>query len=692
MAADTALDHFFYLFYRLVKVYIYILLFCWFFTGSSFAQEQSTVSDSLYHEWQHNPNDTLKIYALFRLIDYNLNEQKIDRAYHLTLQARDFALEKNLNYSQAYSYEYLGHLSHLKSNYDSALHYDLLSLKKFTELKDSSGIALTLNSIGEDYFDREFYSQAYSYYYKALKQAQIINDSLTMAIATYNIGRVLKEQGYYDRALIFIDSALQISQKIGDEEGVAYSHFDIGEIYLEIGKYDNSREKLQSALEISQTLQSYLLIPQIYNKLGQLFQVAGNHEEAIKNYEEALNYNNRLKNKLGIGESYFGLGVVYASTGDYNQAEEYFKECLSLATEIKSSDLKSRCYLEFSKLFESKGQVLQAFDYYKRYKHVLDTLFTSKKSEQLSQLQMEHVAQQRDLEIDLLNQKQVQHNAQIEQEELIRNVLVVLIAFFIVLLITLYRNSRRRRKMNNLLLVQQQELEQQRSELIELNKVKDKFFSIISHDLRSPINNLAGMSALLAGGNLQQEETTLISRSIGKQLKHASKLLDNLMDWVLLQSNEIKLKKENINLKALIDENIEYFEEINEKNIKLKNETEDVHVFADKNMLELVIRNLLSNAIKFTDKNGEITVTNSMKDNKVIVNVSDNGIGVPENIKSSLFKFNGSFTRKGTANEKGTGLGLKLCKEFIERNGGEIWVESEEGKGSNFKFTIQKAA
>ncbi|MGK7392052.1 MAG: tetratricopeptide repeat protein [Candidatus Cyclobacteriaceae bacterium M2_1C_046] len=675
-----------------MRLSFYILIFILLSLGNAFAQDHSVVADSLHHEWQTNPNDTLKIFSLFRLINHELDEQNISRAYQLTLKARDFALEKNFNYSQAYSYEYLGHISHLNSNYDSALYYDLLTLKKFTELNDSIGIALSLNSIGEDYFDRELYSQAYNYYYRALKQGELINDSLTIAIATYNIGRVLKEQGYYERALTFIDSSLSISKKIGDEEGLAYSYYDVGEIYLELGKIDEARKKLESALEISQTLQSYLLIPQVYNKLGNLYQISGNNEEAIKNYEEALTYNKRLNNKSGIGESYFGLGVVYSSTGDHYRAEEYFKECLSLANEVKSSDLKSRCYFEISKLFESKGQIAKAFEYYKKYKTVLDTLFTSKKSEQLSQLQIEHVAQQRDLEIDLLNQKEAQHNAQIAQEELIRNVLVVLIAFFMVLLITLFRSSRRRRKMNNLLLIQQQELEQQRYELIELNKVKDKFFSIISHDLRSPINNLKGMSALLAGGNLKLDETTVISRSIEKQLKHASKLLDNLMDWVLLQSNEIKLKKENVGLRILVDENIEYLEEINDKNIKLKNETEDIQVFADKNMLELIIRNLLSNALKFTDKNGEIVVRSTLKDDKVVVSVSDNGIGVPAKIKTSLFEFNSTYTRQGTANEKGTGLGLKLCKEFIERNGGEIWVESEEGKGSTFNFTLQKAA
>lgn len=671
----------------------FLILFFSFLTVSiGFAQDKSAAKDSLYHQWQNNPNDTLKIYALFYLIDYTLDEQKVDSAYLFALQAKEFSEKKGYQRALAYSLEYLGHLSHLKSNYDSALYYDLLTLKKYHELNDSIGIALSLNSVGEDYFDRELYSQAYDYYYKSLTFAHKINDSLTMAISTYNIGRVLKEQGYYERALVYIDSALEMSKKIGDEEGIAYSHFDIGDIYLELNRYNDARSKLNSALELSNTLEYYMLIPQVYNKLGHLNYKLNNHAESITNFEEALNYNKRLNNKLGIGESYFGLGTVYSAIGDYNRAEEYFKECMTLANKIQSSALKAKCYLGLSNLFESKGQVGLALDYFKKYKGVEDSLYTSKKSEQLAQLQIEHATEQRDLEINLLNQKQVQQRAEIEQEEFIRNVLVVIVAFFVILLVTLYRNSNRRRKMNKLLIHQQQELEQQRAELIELNKVKDKFFSIISHDLRSPINNLAGMSALLKDGNLNKDETITISNSIQKQLKHASKLLDNLMDWVLLQSNEIKLKKENINLRMLIEDNLEYFAEINDKNIELINKVDSIEVIADKNMLDLIIRNLLSNAIKFTDKNGQIILSNTIENGQVVVNVTDTGIGVPDRIKQTLFDFKGHFSRKGTANEKGTGLGLKLCKEFIERNGGVIWVESEEGKGSSFKFTLQKAA
>jgi signal transduction histidine kinase len=649
------------------------------------------VIDSLFYEWENNNNDTLRLHSLIALIKHFKRNQQIDSAYNMALLSKNFAAVNGYKRLEANSYELLGEFSYIKSNYDSALRYDLLSLKIYTELNDSTGIAKSLNSIGEDYLEREFYSMAYDYYYKAYTTAQNIQDSLMIAISTYNMGRVLKEQGDYEQALNYINKALDVSNSIGDEEGIAYANFDTGDIYMKLGKYEEALEKLNSALEISHTLSSYILIPQIYNQKGELYEAQGNYNQAIENYQEALNYHLRMNNKQGTGISYRGLGSVYSEKGDYGKAEEYFKECLSIANEVRSMDLKSSCYLELSQLFEKKGQAKPAFGYFKLYKSAQDTLYSTTKSEQLAQLQIEHLTQQRDLEIELLKQREAQQGVQMKQDELIRNVLVVIVAFFTVLLITLYRSSSRRKKMNNLLIKQQHELEQQRTELVELNKVKDKFFSIISHDLRSPINNLAGMSSLLTSGNLTWEETKALSSSIQKQLKHASKLLDNLLDWVLLQSNEIKIRKEVINLRQLVSDNLESFNDLNEKDLQLINEVDDIKVLADRNMIDLILRNLISNAIKFTDKGGYVTISNSTTNGKVIVSVTDTGIGVPKEVKQDLFDFKAHYSRKGTANEKGTGLGLKLCKEFVERNGGEIWVESEEGKGSSFKFTLQKA-
>jgi signal transduction histidine kinase len=235
---------------------------------------------------------------------------------------------------------------------------------------------------------------------------------------------------------------------------------------------------------------------------------------------------------------------------------------------------------------------------------------------------------------------------------------------------------------------------QQSKELQELNSTKDKFFSIIAHDLRNPFSVLLGMSDLLLNNyHTYDDETRLELISIQNETtKQTFKLLENLLEWAKIQRSAFDFVKQHINLYELIPQNIEHQKEISkQKDITLKHSLKgDIFVSADSNMVQTVLRNLIVNAIKFTNKGGEITVSVKDLDGFVEIIVTDNGVGIsPENLQK-LFKIENSISTKGTANEKGTGLGLMLCKEFVEKQGGRIWAESVQGKGSAFKFTIPK--
>jgi signal transduction histidine kinase len=167
-------------------------------------------------------------------------------------------------------------------------------------------------------------------------------------------------------------------------------------------------------------------------------------------------------------------------------------------------------------------------------------------------------------------------------------------------------------------------------------------------------------------------------------------ILQNLLDWSRSQTGLLKFNPEKINLKIVIDENIENLQlQVKNKDISLKSElAEDLFIHADKNMINTVLRNLLSNAVKYTFKNGTIVVTVTKKPEEILITVKDSGVGISDDKAGALFKIENSLSQPGTEKEQGTGLGLKLCKEFTERMGGRIWVESTLGKGSKFKFTI----
>jgi len=231
--------------------------------------------------------------------------------------------------------------------------------------------------------------------------------------------------------------------------------------------------------------------------------------------------------------------------------------------------------------------------------------------------------------------------------------------------------------------------------LEDANKSKDKFFSIIAHDLRAPFNAILGFSGLLQEDydSLTDDERKQMIESIYKSGKSAFNLLENLLIWAKSQTHGIEFNPENIDLSlAVIDVINVMKQQADAKHIKLITEIKyGTIVYADMNMIKTILRNLISNGIKFTREDGKIILSENEKDKFREVSIKDNGIGMTDEIKNSIFTVGSSVSKNGTAGEKGTGLGLLLCKEFIDKHNCSISVESEIGKGTTFKFTLPKA-
>ncbi|MDP3452220.1 MAG: hybrid sensor histidine kinase/response regulator [Bacteroidales bacterium] len=229
--------------------------------------------------------------------------------------------------------------------------------------------------------------------------------------------------------------------------------------------------------------------------------------------------------------------------------------------------------------------------------------------------------------------------------------------------------------------------------LEELNATKDKFFSIIAHDLRSPFTSIIGFSELLYNQIIDKDYESIEQYAgfIKQSSKQAMELLTNLLEWARSQTGKIEYNPEKLNLTNLIEETALMFDQIAlPKNIIIKRVlNQDLEVVADKHMIATVMRNLISNAVKFTAPGGEISVSAQKEEAEIIVNISDNGVGIPSQRIDNIFQIDNNNSTLGTANEEGTGLGLILCKMFVEKSGGWIKVMSEEGKGSVFSFSIR---
>lgn len=234
-----------------------------------------------------------------------------------------------------------------------------------------------------------------------------------------------------------------------------------------------------------------------------------------------------------------------------------------------------------------------------------------------------------------------------------------------------------------------------REKLEKLNNEKNKFFSIIAHDLRSPFNVILGYTGMLADGaeTLTPAQVKEFAGNANEAGLTVFKLLENLLEWARLQMERVDSSPMNVKLGGIVDKTVELFTSVaNDKNIKLESSFTDEIAYVDANMIDAVIRNLINNAVKFTETGGSIAITSQDLGDRVEVRVTDTGVGMEPEKVDNIFSLADSNSNTGTKGEKGTGLGLLLCKELVERNGGEIYVTSEPGKGSTFAFAVPKNA
>ena len=238
----------------------------------------------------------------------------------------------------------------------------------------------------------------------------------------------------------------------------------------------------------------------------------------------------------------------------------------------------------------------------------------------------------------------------------------------------------------------EEEIKHKNEELIKINAEKDKFFSIIAHDLRSPFNVFLGYTEMLKEDihSLSLKELQNIAGSLNRSAKNLFELLTNLLDWSMIQRNDYAFHPVKLSLKKIVNEILNLYKETREKKaIELKTEVNDgIFITADESMIKTILRNLVSNALKFTNKGGQVSITAHISDNIASISVKDTGIGMPEGIINDLYKIDVRTNRKGTDDESSTGLGLLLCKEFTEIHKGNIHITSKEGTGSEIIVSL----
>ncbi len=576
------------------------------------------------------------------------------------------------------------------------------------------------------------YKKAIEYCQKSLIIAEEIQDKRLSAYNLNNLGMVNFHLKNYEKALSNYLESSSIIRELGDEIEYAKIINNIGELNVILGNYDEALINHLSILDIIESSDEQEFLIWLLNDIGIVYSKKENYKMALQYFFKSLKISNEIDDNVGKIEALNCIGAIYLKKKEYTKAKEYFYNGLMYAKKTDTKENIKENYKNLSEYYSEVDNYKKSLEYHKLYKQISDSIINDNKIDKIVEMQIRYETESKEKENNILRKNNEIKGLIIEKQIYLRNFFIVLLTLAILLIILIYsrfsikkRTNHELNEKNNLITKQKNklsktliklqevnnELEQQKEEiqtqakelettnkkLKELNATKDKFFSIIAHDLKSPFTALLGFSNLLMENyaKYNEEKRKRYIKFINDNLIKTYKLLENLLTWAHSQIGRIEFLPEKINIKTLIYEIISLLEEVAQnKNIKLLDNTESsLFVYADKNMIDTVLRNLITNAIKFTPKGGEIiikahTLTDENNQKITEITVKDSGVGISPEIQSNLFKITETISTKGTENETGTGLGLILCKEFVEKHDGKIWVESEEGKGSIFHFML----
>jgi signal transduction histidine kinase len=385
--------------------------------------------------------------------------------------------------------------------------------------------------------------------------------------------------------------------------------------------------------------------------------------------------------------------MVYNKLNQPERALHYLLSNVSLTRKYGYKDELERSYKLAAESFLLKNDVRQAYVFQSKYILLHDSIYNKKNSERVSLMQIQFDTEMKQAEIDLLTKDSLLKRDEINTQRIWMFFTTGGLTLLMLLAFVLYYNNRRFKKVNALLEEQYSEIQRQAQQLSNINNTKDKLFSIISHDLRSPVASLKGLMEVIGSDNLSQKQFIALTHQVRQNLDYLYEDLDNLLQWAQSQLRGLQAVPEEVDLQQSVDEKITLFASATRhKNISIVNGIPPgTKAYADRNHIGLVFRNLIGNAVKFNPQNGEIRIACNASDDLFEVSVSDAGVGISMDDLNKLFNAETHFTTPGTNHEKGVGIGLLLTKEFVEINGGSIWVTSELGKGSKFTFTVKPA-
>lgn len=543
----------------------------------------------------------------------------------------------------------------------------------------------TLRQITKEYMNNSV-EDAIRYANELLKFAEENKNLQYTDLASSFLGELYFYIDEIDKSIYYFEKFLEINILQDDTDGIATAYNNLGIVYRYIEEYEKAIQYYLESVTIKESLKDSAGLSNTYNNIGVMYFHMGDYYLALEYYNRSFDIETNLNNKSGIATSLLNIGEIYGMINKYDKALSNFQRSIEICEEIDDKytlEINYKCLYE---MYKRQVKFQKALYYYELFNELNNSRLNKETRKEIAELEIKYESSEKQREIEILN----------KQNELKKLFLIILSsAFFIfsVLVILLYKQGREKKRALELLSIKNNMITEQTEILNRINSTKDKFFSIISHDLKGAIGGFLVQTAFLADDfkHLSQEDTHDLIIKMNQSSEQLYNLLENLLEWSQAQTGSLKIKKENFNLKELIDGTIHLFQvQLKEKKINAIVEVDkNIEMIADLNMISTVLRNLIVNAIKFSYPKSSFVVSGKKTNNEIEIKVSDKGIGIKEKDLKKLFKIDQSFSNPGTEKEKGSGLGLIICKEFIELNNGKLEVKSTPGKGTTFTIKLK---
>lgn len=679
-------------FLKAIKKYVLLFALVCLAVNSTYAQQRlvDSLKTELTNIKKHSdfqPKDSTHINLLNNL-GASLRFYKPDSLLKLSEEALSYSNSSDYLKGQIESLQGLGGYYSDKGLHQKSLTHFQKAHELAKEAKNIDYILFTHNNLAGEYEYTGEYAMALNEYLASMEIAKTANRTKILSILNENIGLLYASQKDYDQALAYYKTVKKLNAEIDDEMGTARSESNIASIYADSDNLDYAMFNINASISVFEKYEELDWLAFAYQVKGKTYLKQEKYQWALfwLKQSKAL-HDKKVEDEREEIDLLHGLAEANLGIGRDSLSEIHALKGFNLAQRINIKEGIKKLSKTLYQIHKQKESYVTALAYHELYQELSDTISKNDTKKSLVMLKTK------------INHEQQKENIIAKSEKALakqKNYIYASLAILLILLgitVLVRRSESIQKKLNKELNSKKGDLEKQEVELRDINEAKDKLFSIIGHDLRGPIGALKGLLQLFENNEIKQNEFLSFVPKLRSDIDHISFTLNNLLSWGQTQMNGTITRPSIVYLENLVNENINLlFEIADAKSIKMVNQLSDNTIaWTDADQIDIVIRNLMSNALKFTPNKGSITIGAKEIDDFWQISVTDTGVGIDEETQTKIFSGNSNVTTYGTNNEKGTGLGLTLCKEMVKNNKGTIWVESAINKGTSFYFTVPKA-